>query len=52
MIYSGYSARAVMTQYGNADVTLDIRGIDAIRTGACALSQGLRESGCFHVLML
>ena len=53
MIYSGYSACAVMTQYGNADVMLDvIRGIDAIRTGACALLQGLRESGRFCVLML
>ena len=53
MIYSGYSTHAVMTQYGNADVTLDIiRGIDAIRTGACALSQGLCKSGCFCVLML
>ena len=53
MIYSGYSTHAVMMQYGNTDVTLDIiRGIDAIRTGACALLQGLHESGCFHVLML
>ena len=52
-IYSGYSACAVMMQYGNADVTLDIiRGIDTIRTGAHALSQGLCKSGCFHVLML
>ena len=31
-IYSGYSAHAVMTQYGNADITLDIiRGIDTIQ---------------------
>ena len=53
MIYSGYSTRAVMMQYGNTDITLDIiRGIDAIRTGACALSQGLCKSGCFRVLML
>ena len=53
VIYSGYSAHAVMMQYGNADVTLDIiRGIDTIRTGACALSQGLCESGCFCGFML
>ena len=53
VIYSGYSTHAVMTQYGNADVMLDIiRGIDAIRTGACALLWGLHESGCFRVLML
>ena len=53
VIYSGYSTCAVMMQYGNADITLDIiRGIDAIRTGACALSQGPRESGRFRVLML
>ena len=53
MIYSGYSTCAVMMQYGNADITLDIiKGIDAIRTGACALSWGLRGSGHFCVLML
>ena len=53
MIYSGYSACAVMMQYGNTDITLDIiRGIDAIRTGACALLWGLCESGRFRVLML
>ena len=55
MIYSGYSAHVVpvMMQYGNTDITLDvIRGIDAIRTGARALSWGLHESGCSHVLML
>ena len=53
MIYSGYFTHAVMMQYGNTDVTLDIiRGIDAIRTGAHVLSQGLHESGCFCVLML
>ena len=34
VIYSVYSAHAVMMQYGNADIMLDIiRGIDAIRTG-------------------
>ena len=34
MIYSGYSIHAVMMQYGNDDIMLDIiRGIDAIRTG-------------------
>ena len=43
----------VMMQYGNADITLDIiRGIDAIRTGAHALSWGLCESGHFCILML
>ena len=53
VIYSGYSTHTVMMQYGNADVTLDIiRGIDAIRTGARALSRGLRKSGRFRVLML
>ena len=53
VIYSGYSACVVMMQYGNTDITLDIiRGIDAIRIGACALPWGLRKSGCFHVLML
>ena len=53
MIYSGYSTCAVMMQYGNADVMLDIiRGIDTIRTGACALLWGLHKSGHFHVLML
>ena len=52
-IYSGYSAHAVMMQYGNTDIMLDvIRGIDAIRTEACALSRGLHESGRFRVLML
>ena len=52
-IYSGYSASVVMMQYGNADITLDIiRGIDAIRTGAHALSWGLCESGHFCILML
>ena len=52
-IYSGYSTHAVMMQYGNADVMLDvIRGIDTIRTGAYALLWGLHKSGCFHVLML
>ena len=52
-IYSGYSACAVMMQYGNADVMLDIiRGIDAIRTVACALLWGLCKSGHFCVLML
>ena len=52
-IYSGYSTHVVMVQYGNADIMLDvIREIDAIRTGAHALLQGLCESGCFHVLML
>ena len=52
-IYSGYSACAVMMQYGNADITLDvIRGIDAIRTGARALLRGLCESGHFRVPML
>ena len=49
--YSGYSARVVMMQ--NNDVMMDvIRAIDAIRTRAHALLQGLRESGRFHVLML
>ena len=39
-------------QYGNVDVTLDIiRGIDAMRRGACALWWGIRESGCICVLM-
>ena len=52
MIYSGYSACAVMMQHGNIDVMLDIIRIGAIRTGSHALSQGLCESGCFHVLML
>ena len=48
VIYSGYSTHAVMMQYGNADVMLDIiRGIDAIRTGAHALSWGLHKSGKF-----
>ena len=52
-IYSGYSVCAVMIQYGNTDITLDvIRGLDAIRTGACALLWGLCESGRFCVLML
>ena len=52
-IYSGYSAHAVMTQYGNVDITLDIiRGIDTIRRGAHALLQGIHKSGCIHVLML
>ena len=53
MIYSGYSACAVMMQYRNTDVMLDvIRGIDTIRTGAHALSWGLCESGHFYFLML
>ena len=53
VIYSGYSTCAVMTQHGNTNIMLDVlRGIDAIRTGACALSWGLLKSGHFHVLML
>ena len=53
VIYSHYSTHAVMMQYGNNDVTLDvIRGIDAIRTGACTLLWSHRESGHFRVLML
>ena len=53
MIYSGYSAHSVMTQYGNTGVTLDvIRGIDAIRTGARALLWSYRESGRLRVWML
>ena len=52
-IYSGYSTHAVMMQYGNTHITLDIiRGIDAIRTGAHALLRGLCKSGHFCVLML
>ena len=39
-------------QYGNVDITLDvIRGIDTIRRGAHAVSWGICESGCIHVLM-
>ena len=50
---SGYSACVVVTQYGNADVMLDvIRGIDTIRTGAHAFLWGLCKSVCFQVLML
>ena len=42
-----------MTQNGNNDIMMDvIRAIDTIRTRAHALSQGLRESGHFRVLML
>ena len=42
MIYSGYSTHVVMMQYGNADFMLNvIRGIDAIRTGACGILWGL-----------
>ena len=53
MIYSGYSTCVVMTQCGNADITLDIIGrIDAIRTGAHALLWGPCKSGHFCVLML
>ena len=41
-----------MMQYGNVDITLDaIRGIDAIRRGAHALSWGIRESGRIRVLI-
>ena len=41
-----------MTQYGNVDITLDvIRGIDAIRRGAHALSRGIRKTGHICVLM-
>ena len=48
MIYSGYSTHAVMMQYGNADITLDIiRGIDTIRTGTCALLWGTLRKWMF-----
>ena len=48
-IYSGYSTGAAMTQYGMDDITLDIiRGIDAIRRWACALSQGIHKSKRVH----
>ena len=51
--YSGYSAHAVMTQYGNYDIMMNvIRVNDPIRTRAHALLWGLCESGHFHVLML
>ena len=52
-IYSGYSTHVAMIQYEMDDITLDvIRGIDAIRRWAFALSWGICKSEHVHVLML